>query len=64
MKYVVARIGEGKNVSEIIKDVNIAQAIHWLKVAWKDISKETILHCFQKCGSRNQNVTVFLEKVK
>ena len=50
MKYVVARIDEGKNASEIIKDVNIAQAIHWLQVAWKDISKETILHCFQKCG--------------
>ena len=27
-----------------------AQAIHWLQVAWKDISKEIILHCFQKCG--------------
>ena len=50
MKYVVARIDEGKNASEIIKDVNIAQAIHWLQVAWKDISKETILHCFQKYG--------------
>ena len=50
MKYVVARIDEGKNASEIIKDVNIAQAIHWLHVAWKDISKETILHCFHKCG--------------
>ena len=50
MKYVVARIDEGKNASEIIKDFNIAQAIHWLQVAWKDISEETILHCFQKCG--------------
>ena len=50
MKYVVARIDEGKNASEIIKYVNIAQAIHWLQVAWKDISKETILPCFQKCG--------------
>ena len=33
MKYVVARIDEGKTASEIIKDVNIAQAIHWLQVA-------------------------------
>ena len=49
IKYVVARIDEGKNASEIVKDVNIAQAIHWLQVAWKDISKEAILHCFQKC---------------
>ena len=47
---IVARIDEGKNASKKIKDVNIAQAIHWLQVAWKDISKETILHCFPKCG--------------
>ena len=50
MKYVMSRIDEGKNASEIIKDVNIAKTIHWLQVAWKDVSKETILHCFQKCG--------------
>ena len=30
LKYVVSRINEGKNVSEIIKDVNIAKAICWL----------------------------------
>ena len=30
MKYVVSQIDEGKKVSEIIQDVNIAKAIHWL----------------------------------
>ena len=32
MKYVVSQIDAGKNASEIIKDVNIAKAIHWLQV--------------------------------
>ena len=30
LKYVVSQIDEGKKTSEIIKDVNIAKAIHWL----------------------------------
>ena len=59
MKYVVARIDEGKNASKIIKDVNIAQAIHWLQVAWKEIYKETILHCFQKCGFEKSECQCF-----
>ena len=49
LKYVVSRIDEGKNASEIIQDVNMAKANHWLQVAWRDVSTETI-NCFQKCG--------------
>ena len=30
MKYVVSRIDEGKKTSEIIQDVNIVKAIHWV----------------------------------
>ena len=48
LKHLVSEIDEGKNVSEIIQDVNIANAIHWLQVAWRDISTETIINCFQK----------------
>ena len=36
--------------SEIIQDINIAKGIHWLQVAWKDVSTDTIVHCFQKCA--------------
>ena len=50
LKYVVSRIDECKNDLEIIEDVNIAKAIHWLQVAWRDASTETITNCFQKCG--------------
>ena len=50
MKYVVCRINKGKKASEIIQDLNIAKAIYWIQVAWEDISTDTIVHCFQKCG--------------
>ena len=48
LKYVVSQIGEGKNASEIIRDINIAKAILWLQLAWRDVSTETIINCFQK----------------
>ena len=50
MKYVLSRIDEAKKTSQIIQDVNIAKVIHWLQVAWKDVSTDTIVHCFLKCG--------------
>ena len=50
VKYVIARVDEGKKASDIIQDVDILKAIHWLQLAWKNVSKETIQHCFQKCG--------------
>ena len=50
MKYVVSWIDGGKKASDLIPAVNIAKGIHWLKVAWKDVSTDTIVHSFQKCG--------------
>ena len=47
---MVWRSGKGKNTSEIIGDVNIAKANHWLQVAWRDASTETTISCFQKRG--------------
>ena len=47
---MVWRSGKGKNTSEIIRDVNIAKANQWLQVAWRDVSTETIINCFQNCG--------------
>ena len=56
LKYMVSQIDEGTNASEIIQDVNIAKAIHWLQVAWRDISTETIINRFQKCGFGQESV--------
>ena len=53
---MVSRIDEDKNASEIKKDVTIAKAIHWLQVAWRDVSTETIINCFQKSGFGQESV--------
>ena len=55
---MISRIDEGKNASEIIQDLNIAKAIHWLQVAWRDVSTETIINCFQKCGFGQESVNI------
>ena len=52
------RIGKGKNASEIIEDINTAKTIHWLQVAWRNVSTETIINCFQKCGFRQEFVNI------
>ena len=51
-----SRTDEGKSTSEIIQNVNIAKAIHWLQVAWRDASTETIINCFQKCECGQESV--------
>ena len=52
LKYVVSRTEKGKNASEIIQDANVAKTVHWLQVARRDVSTETLINCFQKCGFR------------
>ena len=56
LKYMVSRIDEDKNDSQIIEDVNIAKAIHWLQVVWRDVSTKTIINCLQKCGFGQESV--------
>ena len=56
LKCVVSRNDEGKDASKIIQDVNIAKAIHWLQVASRDVSIETITNFFQKCGFGQESI--------
>ena len=38
----------GNTASDIVKSVNLLQAIQWGKQAWDDVSAETITKCFTK----------------
>ena len=64
MKYVVSRIENGEKASEIIQDVNIAKVIHWVQMAWKDMSIDTIIYWFQKCGFKNLRLTALARTAK
>ena len=50
IKYVLARVNEKKSASEIIKSLNVLQAIQWVQESWKDVTNETFNNCFKKCG--------------
>lgn len=39
-----------KTGPEIIRDVNLLQAICWVSNAWEDTSSTTIEKCFSRCG--------------
>ena len=54
MRYVIARINDDLIASEIIKCIDILQAITWVADSWKEVSVETIKNCFAKCGITDQ----------
>ena len=53
MKFVVFRIDDYRKSSEIIQEVDVLKAIFWIKAAW-EVSDETVINCFRKCGLRNK----------
>ena len=46
MRYVIARINDDLTASEIVKGIDILQAITWVADSWKN--------CFAKCGITDQ----------
>ena len=50
IKYVLARDSEKKSASEMVKSLNVLQAIQWIQESWKDVTNATIKDCFEKCG--------------
>ena len=50
IKYVLARVNEKKSASEIVKSLNVLQAIQWVQESWEDVTNATIKNYFEKCG--------------
>lgn len=36
--------------SELLKNINILQAIYWINHSWQEVETSTIQKCFAKCG--------------
>ena len=55
IKDVLASVNEKKSASEIVKSLNVLQAIQWVQGSWKDVTNATIKNGFEKCGIVKRN---------
>ena len=47
VKYVLSRINDNASAAEIVQHVNILMAIQWVQRAWKDVTRATVMRCFE-----------------
>ena len=52
LKFVISRINDNVKATDIIQVVDVLKAISWIKSTWGEVSEETIVNCFKKCGFR------------
>lgn len=50
LRHILAHIEESINPNELSKEIDILNAIHWIRTSIKNIKKETVVHCFVKSG--------------
>ena len=60
MKFVITRINDNVKAIGIIQEVDVLKAIYWIKSTWGEVSEETIVNCFNKCGFRKSQPDVQL----
>jgi hypothetical protein len=42
---------------EILRDINVLQAIYWINSSWQEVATDTIQKCFAKCGFTDCSVS-------
>ena len=47
---MILRINDNVKATDIVQEVDVLKAISWIKSAWGELSEETIVNCFKKCG--------------
>ena len=50
LRSILARMNEATCASDLVKSVNILDAIMFLRRAWDAVQPSTITRCFEKCG--------------
>lgn len=56
LQKLVFDIDNNAGTSDLSKSVNVLDAIRWIASAWKEISEDTIIKCFMRCGFPVQTV--------
>ncbi|KAF7685242.1 Tigger transposable element-derived protein 6 [Cucumispora dikerogammari] len=47
-KYIIYDMNTSDNIDKIVKNITIFDAICITKMSWDNVSKDTIINCFQK----------------
>ena len=50
MKSLVAKIEQDDSVTELSKEINVLDAVHWIRELWKETRIETVSRCFKLSG--------------
>ena len=50
IRCVISRVDDNKRVSDIVNEINILKVIGWVKSVWREVTSDTIKHCFEKCS--------------
>ena len=58
MRYVLAKIDECHNASDVSKSVNVLVAIRWVTMAWSLVNEETVRKCFRNAGILDSDIAV------
>ena len=50
LRRVIAKIDSCETGDELVKSVNVLDAIYWVAQAWQDVTQETIQKCYARSG--------------
>jgi hypothetical protein len=50
MERLVAKIEQDDSVTELCKEINVLDAVHWIRESWKETHTETVSRCFKLSG--------------
>ncbi|XP_046556879.1 tigger transposable element-derived protein 6-like [Haliotis rubra] len=50
MKSLISRIDTCSSVTELSKNINVLDAVHWIHKSWQDTTSLAILKCLSACG--------------
>ena len=56
LRHVLAEMDTGTTATDLSKQIDLKDSIHWINCAWTAISETCIEKCFRKCGFYDQPV--------
>lgn len=63
LRKLISLIDETKNASDIVKSINVLDAIRWIKCAWDNVKTQTIINCFNTCGVSNGSIQKTIDDI-